>query len=53
MGHVLAAVLREHVCTGKVIRIAPNHISIADPDALQVVYAVRFTLMRCDHVQIF
>ena len=27
--------------TGKVVRIAPNHISIADPEALQIVYAVR------------
>jgi hypothetical protein len=30
--------------TGKVVRIAPNHISIADPLALQVVYAVRILL---------
>jgi len=28
-----------HEKYGKFVRIAPNHISIADPDALQVVYA--------------
>ncbi|KAF8319191.1 cytochrome P450 monooxygenase pc-bph [Cantharellus anzutake] len=28
-----------HQKYGKVVRIAPNHISIADPEALQIVYA--------------
>ncbi|KAF9510929.1 hypothetical protein BS47DRAFT_1471747 [Hydnum rufescens UP504] len=28
-----------HQKYGKVVRIAPNHISIADPDALQIIYA--------------
>ncbi len=26
---------------GKLVRIAPNHISVAEPEALQIVYAVR------------
>lgn len=28
-----------HDCIGPFVRIAPNHLSIADPDALQIVYA--------------
>ncbi|KDQ19990.1 hypothetical protein BOTBODRAFT_27392 [Botryobasidium botryosum FD-172 SS1] len=30
---------QQHLKYGKFVRIAPNHISIADPDALQIVYA--------------
>ncbi|KAG8860563.1 hypothetical protein FRB96_003817 [Tulasnella sp. 330] len=33
------AVHKEHLKYGSIVRIAPNHISISDPDALQVVYA--------------
>ncbi|KAG8895941.1 hypothetical protein FRB99_000254 [Tulasnella sp. 403] len=33
------AVHKEHLRYGKFVRIAPNHISIDDPEALQTVYA--------------
>ncbi|KZO99250.1 cytochrome P450 monooxygenase pc-bph [Calocera viscosa TUFC12733] len=38
-GHRSETVHGLHQRYGKFVRIAPNHISIADPDALQIVYA--------------
>ncbi|KZT25634.1 cytochrome P450 monooxygenase, partial [Neolentinus lepideus HHB14362 ss-1] len=38
-GHRSEVVHGLHKKYGKFVRIAPNHLSIADPDALQVVYA--------------
>ncbi|TFK48996.1 cytochrome P450 monooxygenase pc-bph [Heliocybe sulcata] len=38
-GHRSEVVHDLHKKHGKFVRIAPNHLSIADPDALQVVYA--------------
>ncbi|KAG6829974.1 hypothetical protein H0H92_002779 [Tricholoma furcatifolium] len=38
-GHRSEIVHKLHQKYGPVIRIAPNHISIADPDALQIVYS--------------
>ena len=32
------AVDRAHKRYGKMVRIQPNHISIADPDAIQIIY---------------
>ncbi|KAH8101888.1 cytochrome P450 monooxygenase pc-bph [Cristinia sonorae] len=39
LGHRSEVVHEMHKKHGKFVRIAPNHLSIADPDALQVVYA--------------
>ncbi|KAI0701997.1 cytochrome P450 monooxygenase [Cytidiella melzeri] len=38
-GHRSEVVHELHLRYGPFVRIAPNHVSIADPDALQVVYA--------------
>ncbi|KAH9835376.1 cytochrome P450 [Rhodofomes roseus] len=38
-GHRSEVVHELHQKHGKFVRIAPNHVSISDPDALQVVYA--------------
>ncbi|KZT71867.1 cytochrome P450 [Daedalea quercina L-15889] len=38
-GHRSEVVHEMHKKYGKFVRIAPNHVSIADPDALQIVYA--------------
>ncbi|EIW78435.1 cytochrome P450 monooxygenase pc-bph [Coniophora puteana RWD-64-598 SS2] len=38
-GHRSEEVHKLHEKLGPVVRIAPNHISIADPDALQIIYA--------------
>ncbi|KZT59289.1 cytochrome P450 [Calocera cornea HHB12733] len=38
-GHRSETVHGLHQRYGKFVRIAPNHISIADPDALQIIYA--------------
>ncbi|KAF8319760.1 cytochrome P450 monooxygenase pc-bph [Clavulina sp. PMI_390] len=42
MGNRSGDVHELHRKYGKVVRIAPNHISIAEPEALQVVYASEF-----------
>jgi len=39
LGHRSEVVHDMHQKYGKFVRIAPNHLSIADPDALQIVYA--------------
>ena len=36
----LIALSKPHRNQGKLVRIAPNHISVAEPEALQIVYAV-------------
>ncbi|TFK26575.1 cytochrome P450 monooxygenase [Coprinopsis marcescibilis] len=38
-GHRSEVVHRMHQKYGPIVRLAPNHVSIADPDALSVVYA--------------
>ena len=38
-GHRSEEVHKLHEKYGPVVRIAPNHVSIADPDALQIIYA--------------
>jgi len=38
-GHRSETVHEMHKKHGKFVRLAPNHVSVADPDALQVVYA--------------
>ena len=38
---------------GSVIRIAPNHVSISDVDALQTVYAHGSNLMKTDFYDVF
>ncbi|EGO03853.1 hypothetical protein SERLA73DRAFT_102157 [Serpula lacrymans var. lacrymans S7.3] len=38
-GHRSEVVHKMHLKYGTFVRIAPNHVSVADPDALQVVYA--------------
>ncbi|KAG8931239.1 hypothetical protein FRC02_003013 [Tulasnella sp. 418] len=38
-GKRFEVVHEQHKKYGKIVRIAPNHISISDPDALQVIYA--------------
>ncbi len=37
-GRRYQAVDDAHKCLGPVIRIQPNHVSIADPEAIQLVY---------------
>lgn len=37
-GRRYLAVDEAHKKYGKVVRIQPNHVSIADPDAIQVIY---------------
>ena len=37
-GRRYKAVDEAHKRLGKVVRIQPNHISIADPDAIQIIY---------------
>lgn len=39
--------------TGPIVRIAPNHVSIADPDALQVVYAHGNGVVKSDFYDAF
>ena len=37
-GRRYKAVDEAHKRLGKVVRIQPNHVSIADPDAIQIIY---------------
>lgn len=37
-GRRFLAVDAAHKKLGKVVRIQPNHVSIADPDAIQIIY---------------
>jgi benzoate 4-monooxygenase len=39
LGHRSEVVHKLHAMYGPLVRIAPNHVSIADPTALQIVYA--------------
>ncbi|KAI0030265.1 cytochrome P450 monooxygenase [Vararia minispora EC-137] len=42
-----------HEKYGPLVRIAPNHVSLADPDALHAVYAHGSNLMKSDFYDVF
>ncbi|CAE6422982.1 unnamed protein product [Rhizoctonia solani] len=47
------ALLELHKKYGPFVRIGPNHISIADPDALEVVYKHGNGLLKSDYYEMF
>ncbi|CAE6444057.1 unnamed protein product [Rhizoctonia solani] len=52
-GKSCEALLELHKQYGTFVRIGPNHISIADPDALEVVYKHGTALLKSDYYEMF
>ncbi|CCO31784.1 hypothetical protein BN14_05834 [Rhizoctonia solani AG-1 IB] len=52
-GHHYQNILKAHEKYGKFVRIAPNHISIADPDALEEVYGHSNGLLKSEFYDAF
>ncbi|KAG9009675.1 hypothetical protein FRB94_011680 [Tulasnella sp. JGI-2019a] len=53
MGERSEVVHKEHLKYGPFVRIAPNHISISDPEALQVIYAHGNGALKSDFYDAF
>ncbi|KAG8705278.1 hypothetical protein FRC11_009173 [Ceratobasidium sp. 423] len=47
-GNLCEAIKEQHEKYGKFVRIGPNHISISDPDALEIVYSHRNGALKSD-----